>query len=179
MFRDDFHCLVWSCRCPFILPFGCLDSKPFFFGGKKRSGNTQLTFIDVAFSVKTFWPFIMIGSCHKCRHGICVCECNIFLFVSFGFCGVSSSAVKKKKKRRPVTEVQEILIYLRVPHVCFCLSHSFLYTAVSRTAVNLRGCCGWFFEDKLCLCVFFLFFFFICSGWLWWVSVKDSLCCPP
>ena len=74
-----------------------------FLGGQKHSGNTQLTFIDVAFSVKTFWPFIMIGSCHKCRNGICVCECDIFLFVWFGLCGVSSSAVRKKKKEKEAT----------------------------------------------------------------------------
>lgn len=57
-------------------------TKPLFsiLGGQKCSGNTQLTFIDVAFSVKTFWPFVMIGSCHQCRNGICVCECNYFPF---------------------------------------------------------------------------------------------------
>lgn len=131
------------------------------------------------FQWKHFDPLLWLEAATSAATVFVFVNAIFFFLCRLDFVAYHLQQWKKKKKRRPVTEVQEILIYLRVPHVCFCLSHSFLYTAVSRIAVNLRGCCGWFFEDKLCLCVFFLFFFFICSGWLWWVSVKDSLCCPP
>lgn len=79
-------------------------------------------------------------------------HCDYFLF-AWCFFGQSSEA----KKSRPVKAVKDVF-------AC----HIFCARQYREQQLTHRGCCGWLSRTS--------FVYVLGFGWLWWVSVKDSLC---